>query len=175
MSDCQKVKELLPLWVGQDLTDGTASHDVERHLKECSDCDQHRKGLQSSLDVLQVLSSRSFTTERQHESLWPRIADRISVVSRSQQSTGRNNRFSGWIPASVMMVAVATMVTVSLPSIRDELFNAQARTNRDDLFDSSLRMDVKQSIEKPGVRHGDPLGTPVKLELNRKKETKEGK
>ena len=148
MSDCQKVKEVLPLWVGQDLADGTVSHDIEQHLKECSNCDQHRKALQSSLDVLQVLSSRTFSTERQHESLWPRIADRISVVSKSPHGTGRTNRFSGWIPASVMTVAVATMVTVSLPSIRDELFNAQARTNNGDLFDSSLQMDVKHSIEK---------------------------
>lgn len=176
MLECQKVKELLPLWIGQDLADTTAAGDVERHLKGCANCDQHRKGLQSSLDVLQGLSSGTLSTEGQHQSLWPKISDRIALVSPSQRSTGNSQRFSGWIPASVMMVAVAVMITVSLPSIQDELFDSQARTSRSDLFNSpnaNLQIDVNQSIKNPGMQDGESVGTPVKLEHKRdKKEDK---
>lgn len=171
MSDCQNVKDQLPLWIGQDLADRSAANNVERHLKDCPSCDLYRRDLQSSLDVLQGLSAETLSVEGRHKSLWPKISERISQVAPANSNPDRRNQVSRWIPASVMMVAVAVIFAVSLPAIRDEIMDPQA-SNTSDLFsspDDALNKDVKQSIKNSTNQNGESLGMPVKLEHQTKK------
>ncbi|MEI8017967.1 MAG: hypothetical protein WCH39_07180 [Schlesneria sp.] len=120
MTDCRRVKQLLPLWVGQDLPDSASAADVASHLERCPACERHQKSLQASLETLH--SSKSWPSEPSGPSVWPKLASRIS----EWDDKNRHERFNGWIPASVMALAVALMVAVSIPSIHEALFDDQA-------------------------------------------------
>jgi hypothetical protein len=117
MTDCRRVKQLLPLWVGQDLPDTASAADVASHLKRCPSCEQRQRSLQASLDLLH--SSKSWPSEPKRPNLWPKLVSRIS----EWDDQNRHERFNGWIPASVMALAVALMVAVSIPSIHEVLFD----------------------------------------------------
>lgn len=118
MIDCQQVKELLPLWVGQDLPDVSSAATVASHLQTCKSCEQQHQSLQSSLDVLQAASSKTLLREDLRPSMWPELSARITDWNARQ--SGR--RLNDWLPASVMALAVALMVAVTLPSIIEEGF-----------------------------------------------------
>ena len=164
MMDCQKVKQLLPLWVGQDLPDPASTADVASHLEKCPDCERRRTGLQASLDVLQGSSAETLSDDPTHSSVWPTLVSRISEWDRGH---GRE-RFNGWIPASVMALAVALMIAVSLPSIRDEFFSGgDHNSSTADLFELESRFDLDAKIkpEDPSANAVGPqrqaFGTPV--------------
>ena len=120
MMDCRRVMQLLPLWVGQDLPDSASAADVTSHLEHCPACEGYQKSLQSSLELLH--SSKSWPVEPSRRSLWPQLASRISDWDNHHH----RDRFNGWIPASVMALAVALMVAVSIPSIHQSLFDDEA-------------------------------------------------
>ena len=115
MTDCRRVKQLLPLWVGQDLPDSASSAEVASHLERCPACERHQKSLQASLELLH--SSKSWPVEQSRPSVWPQL---VSRISEWDDQHGRE-RFNGWIPASIMALAVALMVAVSIPSIHQAL------------------------------------------------------
>ncbi|WP_373651405.1 anti-sigma factor [Schlesneria sp. DSM 10557] len=116
--DCRRAKELLSLWVGQDLPDAASNADVASHLAQCRDCDRHLKSLQASMDVLQACSSQARVPESRSASLWPGLVTKISDWEESR----RRDRFNGWVPATVMSLAVILMVAVSIPSIHQVFF-----------------------------------------------------
>lgn len=164
MMDCREVKPLLPLWIGQDLPDTATASDVARHLENCPECNRHRLGLQSSIDVLQSLSAETLSDESVRGNLWPKLMTRISEWENRRQE----HRFNGWIPASVMAVAVALMVAVSIPSLHEEFFGAQSEsTNGSELFAISpeLQFDGDANVDRPagnGLLNRQPrLGVPV--------------
>ena len=157
MIDCRRVKQLLPLWVGQDLPDAASIVDVASHLKQCPDCERQRRGLQASLEILQGSSSQTLAFDSGRPSVWPSLVSRISEWEISH----RRERFNGWIPASVMALAVILMIAVSIPSIHDEFFGGgSSDRNMADLFGSepqfdSLRFsDETNSHERPAPRIG---------------------
>lgn len=161
--DCRQVNHLLPLWIGQDLPDASTADQVVSHLKECRECDDRRKSIQSSLDVLQRSLAESLDTETARQSVWPGLMVRIS----DWEQRHRRDRFNGWIPASVMALAVGLMVAVSLPSINDELFNGPSPTvSTQDLFGTVSQSErnaarEKSSATKPASNRGEGLTKPV--------------
>lgn len=130
--DCRQVKQLLPLWVGQDLPDATSAADVAQHLEKCRDCERQRIGLQNSLDHLQASVVEPTSNSLVHRSVWPELSARIS----NWRQTCPRERFNGWIPAAVMSLAVALMVAVSIPSLQREFFGGDGNASLVDLFDS---------------------------------------
>jgi hypothetical protein len=164
MMDCRQIRQLLPLWIGQDLPDAATAKDVNQHLAGCPDCEQRRMSLQKSLDVLQGLSAETLTVEPSRQSVLPKLMTRVAAWDNLKY----RDRFNGWIPASAMALAVALMVTVSIPSIKDEFFggNADSASSMDiagsDLslaLDPSLRPDQPDSNSQAARKASK--GTPV--------------
>ncbi len=159
MMDCRRVKQLLPLWVGQDLPDSANAADVASHLKRCAVCEHYQKSLQASLETLH--SSKSWPAEPSRPSVWPQLASRISEWDRRN----RHDRFNGWIPASVMALAAALMVAVSIPSIHQALFDDEASSGEIvDLFPS-----VRDLNFVPGDDQANPAQTRPDLSVNLKR------
>ena len=139
MMDCRRAKEMLPLWVGQDLPDAVSHAEVASHLEQCPDCEQQLRSLQSSLEVLQSCSSKSYEVESRRPSLWPELITQISSWEKapSYQRAQGQDRFNGWVPASVMALAVGLMVAVSIPSIHQVFFGDEvADSNNTNRFDT---------------------------------------
>ena len=147
MIDCRQVRQLLPLWVGQDLPDVCSSKEVANHLEECRDCDRQRKSLQSSLEFLQGSSSETLSVEAHRHSVWPQLSVRIA----DWESHQNRDRFNGWLPATVMALAVALMLAVSIPSILQEIFKGNPNENFADLFysDTDLKSFRTPDEERP--------------------------
>lgn len=146
MMDCREVRQLLPLWVGQDLPDATRTAAVAEHLKTCAVCQQQRTGLQNSLDQLQSSVVEPMSSGLVHRSVWPELSARITTW----RQTSPRERFNGWIPATVMSLAVALMVAVSIPSLQREFFGTDSNASFADLFDSEPVDGM------PAMRHSNP-------------------
>ncbi len=162
--ECRQVKQLLPLWIGQDLPDANSAADVASHLAQCPSCEKQRDGLQASLEVLQGVSVNTLPVAATSRSLWPQLVSRISDWER----LNRRERFNGWIPASVMALAVALMIAVSLPSIQDEIFGSRAPdADFVDLFESVPRFDAdtdlnaNRVLDKRGPQGQPAFGTHI--------------
>ena len=167
MIDCRRVKQLLPLWVGQDLPDAASFADVASHLEQCRDCDQQRKSVQSSLEVLQTSSFRTLSDELSRPSLWPSLVSRISEWDVEH----RRDRFNGWIPASVMALAVMLMIAVSIPSLQDEfLGNGADNGNLVNRFDADLPFNSARLPDESKPNQSNDFGTPVKFKHEKPKE-----
>jgi hypothetical protein len=167
MMDCQRVKQLLPLWVGQDLPDVSMATEVTRHLENCRVCEQLRKNLQVSLDVLQGSSSETLLSVPRHSSVWPKLAVRIS------EWDNRRNRdqFRDWLPASVMALAVTVMIAVSIPSMLQEFYADDSTDYRGNLFGSddtmqAFRDHAENSPSNPLLVHTGAKARPGKVKTN---------
>jgi hypothetical protein len=163
MMDCRQVKKLLPLWIGQDLPDAAIASNVANHLENCPECERRRIGLQASLEALQG-SAEIVSVESTRQSVWPGLVSRIS----DWENVSRRERFNGWIPASVMALAVALMIGVSIPSIHDVFFGGQIRSaSNEDLFGSDVELRMNSQLDanqrsKPATPNGRAAqGTPV--------------
>ena len=158
MTDCRRVKQLLPLWVGQDLPDSASAADVASHLKCCPTCERHHKSLQDSLEFLH--SSKSWPVGPSRQTVWPQIVSKISEWDHHH----RHERFNGWIPASVMALAVALMVAVSIPSIHRAIFDDEALSGDVvDLFPSGNNHELTTGSDDLKPFPPRPLGTLVNL------------
>jgi hypothetical protein len=164
MIDCQEVKQLLPLWVGQDLPDVASAIEVAHHLEKCPCCERQKISLQSSLEVLQSSSSKTFPIEPRRPSVWPQLSHRIAEWEGRR---GRD-RFEGWLPAGVMVLAVALMVAVSIPSVIEEIFGQGSSPQIADHFQSA---DSLEELRKIGEleSHGDGLRHRVKGKIPKKR------
>lgn len=167
MIDCQEVKELLPLWVGQDLPDMTSAAHVADHLKTCENCERQRQSLQSSLDVLQVASSNTLLMKPLRPSVWPVLAVQVS----NWDERHRRQSMSSWLPAAVMAVAVTLMVAVSIPSIYDEIVGNDPSLATSDQFEFDPKIGKYPKL--PQFRVDDsvrvmPIGGPATPERPKK-------
>lgn len=167
MMDCRRVKQLLPLWIGQDLPDAVMADSVAKHIQQCRECEQRRVELQGSLDVLQGSSAETLTAGSIGRSLWPDLVSRIS----DWENHRRRERFNGWIPASVMALAAALMIAVSLPSVRDAFFDDSADSMKTvDLFGthSEFNLDKVSDSNQPSKTATSPGRPPLGIPVNYK-------
>src|SRR5262249_48288039 len=109
MMDCQHVKQLLSLWIGQDLPDAATANDVCKHREQGREWERREISLQASLEVRQGWAA-ILVAEAPHRSVWHSLANRIS----DWDGLRHRERFNGWVPASVMTLAVVLMVAVSI-------------------------------------------------------------
>lgn len=162
MIDCRRAKEMLPLWVGQDLPDAVSNADVARHLEHCPDCERQLRSLQASLDILQSCSSESCLVERRRPSLWPELVGKIS----GWENAHRRDRFNGWVPAAVMSLAVMMMVAVSIPSFHQVFFGDDvAELNTTNRFDTDPVFDLLRDPEGTISIQKTHQVTPVNFEV----------
>jgi len=148
MMECRQIRQLLPLWVGQDLPDAMTANKVSKHLEQCHECERRRLSLQTSLEVLQGSSAETLSSDSTRQSVLPKLMLRISEWDNLK----RRDRFNGWIPASAMALAVALMVAVSIPSIHDEFFGGQvnsAATLDQFSFSFDYDLDAVRKLDQP--------------------------
>lgn len=116
---CDRYRPLLALLVGHDL-DPREAADVRQHLSACTCCQSHWKSLQSSMNVLQVVSQKTVTPASWN--LWPELARRIRG-----RSTVTREPAPGWLTLGAFTAACAAVLwlTVSTPVFDFELSDAQ--------------------------------------------------
>ena len=148
MIECQQVKQLLPLWIGQDLPDAFRTSEVAEHLLKCPECAIQRQSLQASMESLQTTATMNFPADSQQLSLWPGLSSQISAWEKGRS----RERFNGWVPATVMALAAALMVAVSMFSVFNELADGNSPSEIVNLFQKTdldlLRpQDPSQSMD----------------------------
>jgi DNA-binding CsgD family transcriptional regulator len=106
--NCRRIRAEMAIWVGEALDD-EAEQSLRRHLGECPGCREHWRQLQISMQMLHQADPGS--AEVCHESLWPRVADRIELhepVSQRARSFWGRDRGAGWMA----VLALATLGAV---------------------------------------------------------------
>lgn len=158
--NCEQSRQLLPLWVGHDLSDATETADLRIHVAVCPSCRAQYRCLQQNLDTLQTISTSAMEFEtRAHTrpSLWPRVAAALPEWRRTR------DRFNGWIPAAAIALAATLMVAVSISSVQRELGATRPLTWH---FAPSSPSDGRNLFETdahfaPGVIHHESDSNPL--------------
>jgi len=157
--NCERARQLLPLWVGRDLSDAGDVELLRGHVATCPRCHVQQRRLLESLDVLQSASTAAMEFEPRSDSrpsLWPRVA--ASLPDRPHA----RDRFNGWLPAIAMTLAATLMMAVSISSVQRELgsppsfawqFGPTSPSDGRNLFETDTRF-------APGVVH-DQLTNPL--------------
>ena len=99
--NCRFAREMIALWVGNDLTQAEAEA-VSEHVNECPDCQQHVEAMMSCSDVLETI--KSATVKSRHDSVWPEIEARLT-----KPGSGFSERQSRSVLHSVGMLSVAAL------------------------------------------------------------------
>ena len=94
--NCEQSRQLLPLWVGNDLSDKTEVEALRLHVAACPKCREQQRRLQLSLDALQTISTSAMELgTHSRPSLWPLVAAALPEWPRGR------DRFNGWIPTRI--------------------------------------------------------------------------
>jgi len=169
MIECQQAKQLLPLWIGQDLPDASRTSEVAEHLLKCPECAIQRQNLQASMESLQTSAAITFPADSRQSSLWPGLSSQISAWENGRS----RERFNGWVPATVMVLAAALIVAVSMFSVFNELADGNSPSEIVNLFqgtdlnslspeEPSKRMDslrFQPNLVPTNFRQDRPLGS----------------
>lgn len=99
--NCRFAREMIALWVGNDLTQAEAES-VSEHVDECPDCQQHVEAMMNSSDVLETF--KSATVKSKHDSVWPELEARLTTPA-----SGLSSRRSRSVLRSVGMLSVAAL------------------------------------------------------------------
>lgn len=99
--NCRFAREMIALWVGNDLTQAEAES-VSEHVDECPDCQQHVEAMMNSSDVLETF--KSATVKSKHDSVWPELEARLA-----KPVSGFSSRQSRSMLRSVGMLSVAAL------------------------------------------------------------------
>ena len=60
--NCEQSRRLLPLWIGNDLSDTTEVEALRAHVAACPKCREQQRRLQLSLDALQTISTSAMVS-----------------------------------------------------------------------------------------------------------------
>lgn len=99
--NCRFAREMIALWVGNDLTPAEAEA-VNEHVEGCPDCQQHVEAMMNCSDVLETFKSE--TVKSKHDSVWPELEARLT-----QPASGFSSRQSRSVLRSVGMLSVAAL------------------------------------------------------------------
>jgi hypothetical protein len=107
MMRCKTAKYQMALAVGEDLSPAE-SQELQRHLQDCSNCqqtwEQHRRGFA----VLQ--HSRTNETRPKPDSVWPTVSHRL----RERVAAPQLGEFNGWIAALAVTAACTVLFVFSI-------------------------------------------------------------
>lgn len=123
--NCEQASQLLLLWIGRDLPDPIQEESLRIHVAACPACRSRQLRLQASMDALQSVAASAFDVDVKsspQSSLWPRVAAALPDWPRGR------NKFNGWVPAGVMLLAASLMVAVSILTVQNELGSPPALT-----------------------------------------------
>lgn len=157
---CRQARQLLPLWVGNDLPDASDAQALRAHVQQCPECAAIHRQLVESREVLQCVSTVVLASESRESrpSLWPQLA--LILNERPRQ----RDHFNGWIPAVAIALAATVMVSVSVLQVQREFGQpVPSATAHRNLFQSDSRFTSRS-------RNGDlPIrglvGQPAREEL----------
>ncbi len=112
--NCKFAREMIALWVGNDLTPAEAEP-VNEHVEDCPDCQQHVEALLNSSDVLVAFNAATLQTR--HDSVWPKLEQQIAQSTTGQ---GQNTRRSVLRSLGMASIAALSFCIAILPDyLRD--------------------------------------------------------
>ena len=128
---CRRMRNLLALWVGNDL-DESHQFTVRRHVIECPSCRDYWQQLQASQQVIEA--SRFAPAVTEHRSLWPAVRSQLAV-SLPASAWGQP---LGWLPVGAL---AAACVAVWFGAVHSPAFTQFGRTEQK-LFDGPAALPV---------------------------------
>ncbi|MHC4875996.1 MAG: anti-sigma factor [Planctomycetota bacterium] len=121
--NCKFAREMIALWVGNDLTPAEAEA-VNEHVEDCPDCQQHVEALLNSSDVLVAFNAATLQTHR--DSVWPQLEQQIAQ-SATEPSPTLNPRRSVLRSLGMASVAALSFCVAILPDyLRDSITTEHA-------------------------------------------------
>lgn len=108
---CKNAEHWMALAVGEDLSP-TEGLDLQRHLQECSKCQQAWEQHQRGFAALQ--QSRTHEARPKSDSIWPGVAHRL----RARDSAPERGEFNGWIAALAVTAACVLLFVFSQDDAR---------------------------------------------------------
>lgn len=104
---CKTAKHQMALAVGEDLSPAEIQ-ELQRHLQDCSNCQQTWEQHQRGFAVLQ--HSRTNETRPKSDSVWPTLAQRL----RERDAASQRGEFNGWIAALAVTAACVVLFVFSM-------------------------------------------------------------
>lgn len=111
-SDCDSVRQRLPLLAGNDLP-RTEETELVRHLADCAGCQARWESLKQSqqwLEQARVASAGAGGPGLREESVWTGVRQGLSRVDEQRSEDGRSWR--SWLPAVATMAACLTVAII---------------------------------------------------------------
>ncbi len=104
---CKTAKHQMALAVGEDLAPAEIQ-ELQRHLQDCSNCQQTWEQHQCGFAVLQ--HSRTNEARPKSDSVWPMLSQRL----RERDAGPQRGEFNGWIAALAVTAACVVLFVFSL-------------------------------------------------------------
>ncbi len=104
---CKTAKHQMALAVGEDLSPAEIQ-ELQRHLQDCSNCQQTWEQHQRGFAVLQ--RSRTNETRPKYDSVWPTLSQRLCERDAAPQ----RGEFNGWIAALAVMAGCVVLFVFSI-------------------------------------------------------------
>ncbi len=103
---CKTANRQMALAVGEDLSPAEIQ-ELQRHLQDCSNCQQTWEQHQRGFAVLQ--HSRTMEARPKSDSVWPTVSHRL----RERTATSQLGEFNGWIAALAVTAACVVLFVFS--------------------------------------------------------------
>lgn len=120
--ECSRVKKLLALHVGQDLSEQHQA-DAEQHVAQCAHCREHLERVQAGHDVLEQVRAHSVVHGEIHgvagsspvRSVWPELKAKLLAQQARAEHESLNGvqRFNGWLPIGALAAACIAILVVA--------------------------------------------------------------
>ena len=104
---CKTAKHQMALAVGEDLAPAEIQ-ELQRHLQDCSSCQQAWERHQRGFAVLQ--HSRTNEVRPKSDSVWPTVSHRL----RERNANPQLGEFNGWIAALAVTAACVLLFVFSI-------------------------------------------------------------
>ena len=104
---CKTAKHQMALAVGEDLAPAEIQ-ELQRHLQDCSNCQQTWEQHQRGFAVLQ--HSRTHETRPKSDSVWPTLSQRL----RERDAAPQRGEFNGWVAALAVTAACVVLLVFSI-------------------------------------------------------------
>ena len=124
---CKTAKHQMALAVGEDLALAEIQ-ELQRHLQDCSNCQQTWEQHQRGFAVLQ--HSRTNEARPQSDSVWPTVSHRL----RERAAAPERGEFNGWIAALAVTAACVLLFVFS----REDSLSVASRSQRGNFFGNSM-------------------------------------
>lgn len=126
--NCRTAQRQMALAVGEDLP-STEIQELQRHLQDCSKCQQTWEQHQRGFAVLQHSRTQE-THSKRNSSVWPTVVNRL----HERGSVSPRGDFNGWIAALAVMTACVLLIVFS----QDDSIATATRSQRGSLVGGTM-------------------------------------